>query len=303
MNRTTLTAAVLLAAFFCHASRWVELSPAAESLNIHLRVEAGKKSSFGIEIARGDTLEWKRFEAVLPAQWPDDINTGMAVKIVFSSCTGGSITADSAKTATIYAHKPNSADISMIIQGNTPDALLAIGDRAVGFEAPIELCDTLPLFVRTFHSKDASPVRESISFEPKARIERSRFSSLEELYAYLDSSSDPHEGLWTFYDRATSPLRAAANGRYVVASVRATDGYELIYIDDLDAIPSPWKPLTVKAVMVPSNVPGVFDVVWFDRSQCEVKPAANAIIDGDIMTVNFPYYKTALRFAKSATRK
>lgn len=289
---------IFLFAFVCmlthtstHASDWHVLSPAVESLNLHYRVEARKGAVFGIDIAEGDTLRYRRFEARVPSTWPDDFNNSMGVKIVFIS--DGQ---DSTRTATVFADKPRSVDISMKISGAPTLALLEVGDRAVTFSAPVDLCDTVPLYVRFFSDKNAKSLRETYGFEPKAPLERCRFASTDALYDYLAESADPCEGLWTFYDRTTSPLRTAPNGQYTLATVKASHGYDIVFIRDNEGIPSQWKPLTVKGKLHKCDIPGVFDVTWYDRHRGVVGSRISGVIEGNILTVSFPYYKTALRF-------
>lgn len=272
------------------------LYPAVEEMNLHHRVRARQGGVFGIEICNGDTAVWQRYEANMPVTWPDDMNNSMGVKLSFISVIDGKFNRDSVKTVTIFSDKTKSVDISMKISGNPKNALLQIGDREITSAFPVELSDSTPVFVRFFSDKKAETIRSVVEYEPKADIEASGFESFSQLKDYIARSSDPFEGIWTFYDRATAPLLAAPNGEYVLATVKNEMDYDIIYIKDNEGIPSTWKPFEVKGKLRSSDIPGVYDVLWYDRSRTVVRSRISAVIDGDIFTVSFPYYKTSLRF-------
>lgn len=282
---------IFLCPFFCFG-QWTRLGHSVESMNIHHRAQVTKGGVFGIDIAEGDTLSWRRFQLSVPSTWPDDYNNSLDAKVSFISAE----MTDSTKKCALFADKANSADLSLKIVGEPSSALLEVGDKVIKYTFPLVISNDKPVFLRFFTQKNVKTVRRIVEFEEKPLIEKSVFSSVNSLKFYLKNSIDPYEGLWNFYDRTTTPLRAAPTGDYILATVRSADGYDIIYIDDRDGIPSQWQPLDVKGKLNTCDIPGVFDVVWYDRSRAKVGSRISGLIDGSIMTVNFPYYKTALRF-------
>ena len=272
-------------------SGWECLGPAVDRMNIHLRVEASAKATFGIEIAEGDTTLVRRFLAKMPSQWPDDMNNSFALTLMFS----GELP-DSAMSVSLFANKPKTADISMKISGRPSNTLLELGDRAFTCSVPVDFCDSVPLYVRFITGDRVTTLRNEISYTPKNSTEYASFESVDQIIEYLANTVDPYEGLWTFYDRTTSPLRAAPNGEYVLATVKSPEGYDLVFIDEREGVAPNWKPLTIKGRLVGCDIPGVFDLMWYDRDRCTVGARNSAVIEENFLTASFPYYKTSLRF-------
>lgn len=273
--------------------QWTELSPAVDHLSLHHRVSIGKNASFGIEIAHSDTAGNIKVEVKTPSQWADDITGALPVKV--------DITEDGAvresKTVPLFVNGKNLAELSIKVVGQSANALIEIGDSRVRFEHPVALSDSTPLFVRFFNENCDAVLRRDCDFKPQQPVRHSRFTSKSELEDYLAASDDPYESLWTFYDRTSNPLVADASSQYILATVKSSDGYDLIFLDDLNGASRNWKPLSIKGVLHSTDIPGVFDVTWHERSKSTVDSPVNAVIEAPFMTVNFPYYKTSLRFA------
>lgn len=126
------------------------------------------------------------------------------------------------------------------------------------------------------------------------------FDSLDSLAEYLASSTDPYEGLWTYYDRDTDPRRAGIGGRYTVATVASGDGYDIVYIDGASDDSARWIPLRLKGRMTPATFPGVFDLRWLQPSGRDTGDDCSATLDGDLLTFQFPYWKATLRLRRVA---
>lgn len=298
MNRNVLFSACLVAALASEA-QWIELAPAVDWLSLHHRVEASPNASFGIDIAQGDTILWSRFEVEMPSLWADDVAGSMDVKVNFYNEN----VLESTNFVAIFPEKAKSTDISMKIMGSPQNAAIEIGVNRAAFIQPLVLADSVPLFVRFHASEKAKSLRKEHNFMPKADMQSSDFKSIDELKNYLRSSKDPNEGMWIFYDRTTAPLLASPNGEYVLATVKTAGGYHIVYIDDRQKIPSRWKPLTIKGFIKDSEIPGVFDALWIDREGAPVNVPISAVVDGAFLTINFPYYKTSLRFSKISNYK
>lgn len=126
----------------------------------------------------------------------------------------------------------------------------------------------------------------------------SSFGSLEDLKAYLAESKDPYEGLWTYFDRNTDPVRAGMGGHYLVATVAADNGYDIIYIGGAEAAEASWQPLRLKGRLLTTPLPATFDLYWLQPSGLPVGDDCGAVIEGDLLTLQFPYWKAVVRLRR-----
>ena len=123
--------------------------------------------------------------------------------------------------------------------------------------------------------------------------------SLDDLNQYLSASSDPVEGYWKYLDRDMEDKWLRLGGRYTIAIVRADDGYDLIYIDGAQVKKSLWQPGMKKGHMTKTIFSGNYDASWIDATMEPIDKDVQATIEnGVILTLNFPVYKSQLRFAK-----
>ena len=123
--------------------------------------------------------------------------------------------------------------------------------------------------------------------------------SLDDLNQYLSASSDPVEGYWKYLDRDMEDKWLRLGGRYTIAIVRADDGYDLIYIDGAQVKKSLWQPGMKKGHMTKTIFSGNYDASWIDATMEPIDNDVQATIEnGVILTLNFPVYKSQVRFAK-----
>ena len=123
--------------------------------------------------------------------------------------------------------------------------------------------------------------------------------TLEELDRYLENSSDPVEGYWKYLDRDMEDKWLRLGGRYTLAVVQAGDGYDLIYVSGAQVMKQQWQPGMVKGHISKTAFTGNYDLVWTDATMEALGEDAYATVEnGVILTLNFPVYKSQVRFAK-----
>lgn len=121
----------------------------------------------------------------------------------------------------------------------------------------------------------------------------------ESLDEYLATSSDPVEGYWKYLDRDMQDEWLRLGGRYTIAVVKADDGYDLIYIDGAQVKKSQWQTGMLKGHIVKTIFSGDYDARWIDATMEPIDKDVQATIEnGVILTLNFPIYKSQVRFAK-----
>lgn len=117
---------------------------------------------------------------------------------------------------------------------------------------------------------------------------------------YLSLSADNIEGYWTYLDRDNDEKRARLGGRYSLAVVKEGDGYTILYISGADVNKGKWRECMVKGRLKPTIFENHFDLVWYDSMMLPIETDIHAdIIDGAILSLDFPLYHTKIRFSKS----
>ena len=144
--------------------------------------------------------------------------------------------------------------------------------------------------------------RAVLTIDNDNQVSTSTLWTLEALEEYLANSTDPTEGYWRYLDRDMEDKWLRLGGRYTLAVVRADDGYDIIYIDGAQVKKSQWKPGMLKGHIVKTIFTGNYDLFWIDATMEPISEDAYATIEnGVILTLNFPIYKSQVRFAKVLT--
>lgn len=121
----------------------------------------------------------------------------------------------------------------------------------------------------------------------------------EALDEYFAVSSDPIEGYWQYLDRDMQDEWLRMGGRYTLAIVRADDGYDIIYIDGAQVKKSMWQSGMLKGHMTKTVFSGNYDATWIDATMEPIDKDVQASVEnGIILTLNFPVYKSQVRFSK-----
>ncbi len=121
----------------------------------------------------------------------------------------------------------------------------------------------------------------------------------EALDEYFSASSDPAEGYWKYLDRDMEDKWLRLGGRYTLAVVRAGDGYDLIYIDGAQVKKSLWQTGMLKGHLTKTIYSGNYDATWIDATLEPIDKDVQATIEnGVILTLNFPVFKSQVRFSR-----
>ena len=141
--------------------------------------------------------------------------------------------------------------------------------------------------------------RAVLTIENDKQVTSTTLWTLDDLDDYLSESSDPMEGYWKYLDRDMEDKWLRLGGRYTLAVVRADDGYDLIYIGGAQVKKSMWQPGMKKGHITKTQFTGNYDLFWIDATMEPIENDAYASIEnGVIRTLNFPVFKSQVRFAK-----
>ncbi len=126
--------------------------------------------------------------------------------------------------------------------------------------------------------------------------------SLEALDERFSQSTDPVEGYWRYLDRDLQDEWLRLGGRYTLALVGNGDGgYDIVYVGGARVMRSQWEPGMVKGHLRPTIFAGNYDLEWIDATlQPLGDEDAYATLEGGgaILTLNYPLYKSQVRYAR-----
>lgn len=141
--------------------------------------------------------------------------------------------------------------------------------------------------------------RAVLTIENENQIATTTLWTIDALEEHFASSADPVEGYWKYLDRDMEEKWLRLGGRYTLAVVRADDGYDLLYIKGAQVKKSLWQPCMFKGHISKTIFSGNYDLNWIDATMEPIGEDAYATIEnGVILTINFPIYKSQVRFAK-----
>lgn len=128
---------------------------------------------------------------------------------------------------------------------------------------------------------------------------RTPWTDLRLLAAYIDNSSDPMEDYWTLYDLSLENSLLRMGGDYCLASVRSTDGYDLIYLRGAETGSKLWKPGMVKAHLSDPDADDVWNVSWLDVAGLPLSRGIKAQLDSpSTILIQFPYQSSTIRLRR-----
>lgn len=123
--------------------------------------------------------------------------------------------------------------------------------------------------------------------------------TLETLQQHFDSSIDPNEGFWVYQDRDMEEKWLRLGGRYKLAVVATSTGYDIIYIDGAVTRNELWTPGMLKGRMTETIFSNHYDLMWIDATLQPISEDAYATFEnGVLLNLKFPIYKSQLRLSK-----
>ena len=141
--------------------------------------------------------------------------------------------------------------------------------------------------------------RAVLTIENEKQVAAKTLWTREALDEYFTVSADPVEGYWKYLDRDMQDQWLRLGGRYTLAVVRSDDGYDIIYIDGAQVKKSLWHEGMLKGHMTKTVFSGNYDATWIDATLEPIDNDVQATIEnGVILTMNFPVFKSQVRFAK-----
>ncbi|MBR3100303.1 MAG: hypothetical protein IKH19_00950 [Muribaculaceae bacterium] len=191
---------------------------------------------------------------------------------------------------------------SIMVQVNEQETIVSVGDKEL----------TTVLTIPTQHRPVPVGVGAFVGPAGKTEIERmvTAFTvdhhvdvdtpwTIEALDSHFADSDDPLEGYWRYLDRDMEDRWLRLGGRYTLALVATSDGYDIIYVDGAQTKRQQWVAGKLKGHLRKTSFVDNYDATWIDATMLPIDKDVYASFDnGTILTLHFPVYKSQLRFAK-----
>ena len=269
-----------------------------ETLHYHLRIAPQRfnKVSFELRWNKLDSVTYSFARITTFGQGLDD-NNPLQVAIGTCSAAGEAI-------STIYdfadLHDPQELGLSAVLDVSPSGALLSVGVRTASTEIPVAFDITAHGSVEAITPSNARICRDDFTATYLSDPQSAPFASVDDLCQYLATSTDINEGLWTYFDRVTVPGLSSIGGYYTIATVASSNSpdYIIIYIAGAESASDSWQPLQIKGTLTPATFPGTFDLCWIQPSLSPITFEASASIDGDLLSLSFPHWKTSMRMRR-----
>lgn len=278
------------------------LPEAFASVDAHLRVriESHHKLDISLIFNRRDSLNFSRCRLSRDAGPVDDRIVAAPVYLTVSEALhGAEHTLSCEKISSGLNPRSDDFSLKLIVCGG--NAVIATGQDGEVLRLPLRFEPEHNTELQWVCGSPAGLVRHNFSAEAIAAPRYCRFADVQHLTDYLNTSSDPNEGCWVYFDRDTDPLRLNVSAGYRLATLRAADGngYEIVYLSGAEHVPQ-WSPMRIKGYLRPTGFIGHFDLEWIDLEGRTLKRETSAdITDGSSLTLYFPLYKSKVRFRKA----
>lgn len=150
-------------------------------------------------------------------------------------------------------------------------------------------------------SADATVTRRLAAYRPAPKIIRSSFNSIEEINDAITRCAHPIAGIWKRFDETFDTATAFIGGNYTIAIVPAPDSpdkMQIIYLGGSTINDKAWEPMMIKGTLTPTPFYSNFDVEWIDSLGNETGDGANALVENNLLIIDFPLLNARIRFAR-----
>ena len=121
----------------------------------------------------------------------------------------------------------------------------------------------------------------------------------EALDSHFEASRNPFEGYWVYLDRDMEDTWLKLGGRYTIALIETSSGYDVIYVDGAQVRKSQWQLGMKKGEMTKTIFTDNFTGSWIDATFQPIEEDVFVTFEsGVILTFKFPVFKSQIRFSK-----
>ena len=266
------------------------------SIHYHLRISPQRFNQASFEI-RWNKVDSLSFSFARITTYGQGLETSNPIKVEIGSSSPLATQISTSQTF-IDPNDPQEIGLSAVLDVSTAGAILSVGVAKPIAEIPVPFTVQVGSTIEGIVLKNAQITRDEFtaSFIPPAEL--SSFGSIDQLIEYIQNSTNPFEGFWTYFDRVTTPGISSIGGYYTIATVASGSNYSIIYISGAQSLAHNWQQLQIKGSLTPATFPGAFNLTWIQPSLIPLSYETSATIDGDLLTLSFPHWHTSLRFRR-----
>ena len=267
-----------------------------DSFTYFLRLQSNKTKAYDVAIEFGDG---SRIEVRVPSVADAADNYGQNTKYAYLS-------ADRTRTERKAAVEidPSEKGFGVKLSATASGLMIAVGGHSQQGELSVkEFNPRRAHFIRAIFPDGIRVLRHDLHADSVSAPEFSRFDSPEALYAYLDASTNPREGIYAYLDKnipTTSPAAISQPEEFKFAIVADESYPGALTLLFLEGSSDEWQPLEIKARLCPTAFIGHFDLEWIDDRHRHIAGDTYAQFNenSSILTLNFPLLDASFRLSR-----
>ncbi len=163
---------------------------------------------------------------------------------------------------------------------------LCADDRLFGNEAGIYI------------GSGANVVMRNWKITPQKYVERTPYLTEEEIFARLNESTNPYEGIYELIGSGSYSSNLRLGGKYRVALIYDNDEFKMLYLDGAQRAADLWKPGMIKAIFRHISEGEIFHAIWFDANHTPISDETKAFFQDQLFRVIFSWNNAYLNFMK-----
>lgn len=131
--------------------------------------------------------------------------------------------------------------------------------------------------------------------------EREIFWTPDDIKEHLSKKAHPAEGYYEFLQASSANSNVRLGGDYRLALLNCEGGMALVYIAGAQRLPDQWKTGMVKAILQPTGLQNLFNVIWFDTRHKRLSDGIKATFsENGILTIYFTQLGVILEWNRCA---
>lgn len=313
-----LLAIVITMPFYAYSREWyfgvgqviatdttiTDTVPLCPSLVYHCRVSIAPKERGArwtivmsdIDDGEISTIDFERKGAAI-----DEADFGAAIDVTVN-------TADMHKHYTIDGNLRSAEDeLSLVIRPNEEcDSLYCVIGRT---EAIIDFTMQLDMLKHISFTRNRGVKLKRLSCmqgydklqDAGIDINYNQRFDVTKLDSIVNSADNTLQGVWSYLDRDSDPRLLNMGGDYELVIQGKENVFEIYYLNGARVGAKKWREGALKGILQPTRFINHYNLVWLDALGRPISREASAdFIDGSILRLNFPLYRSTVRFYKKS---